>query len=109
MDCTRQPTRDAQMNDSEDDRSAGPEGERLQKVLARVGLGSRRSCEELIAAGRVRVNGGLAHLGQRVDAEADLVELDDVPVPARSGLVHYLLNKPREWSRPRAIPGDGQP
>ena len=44
-----------------------PEGERLQKVLARLGLGSRRACEELIAAGRVTVNGETAELGRRVD------------------------------------------
>lgn len=70
------------------------QGERLQKVLARVGLGSRRACEELIAQGRVTVNGEVAELGSRVDAESDLVELDGVAIGVRPGLVYYLLNKP---------------
>jgi 23S rRNA pseudouridine2605 synthase len=69
-------------------------GERLQKVLARAGFGSRRACEELIAAGRVAVNGDPAVLGRRVDPDQDRVTVDGVPVPAAAGLVHYLLNKP---------------
>jgi 23S rRNA pseudouridine2605 synthase len=70
------------------------DGERLQKVLARCEVGSRRACEELIRAGRVRVNGVVAELGARVDPEADLVEVDGVAIGIRPGLVHYLLNKP---------------
>ena len=72
----------------------GPEGERLQKVLARVGLGSRRICDDLIAEGRVTVNGDVAELGRRVDPERDRVVVDGVPIGVRPGLVHYLLNKP---------------
>lgn len=71
------------------------EGERLQKVLARRGFGSRRACEELISSGRVRVNGDRAVLGRRVDVEHDTVEVDGVRVGVRAGLVYYLLNKPR--------------
>ena len=71
------------------------EGERLQKVLARTGFGSRRVCEELIADGRVRVNGETAVLGQRVDPDGDRVEVDGVALGFRSDLVYYLLNKPR--------------
>jgi 23S rRNA pseudouridine2605 synthase len=71
------------------------DGERLQKVLARAGIGSRRVGEDLIAAGRVTVNGEVAVLGRRVDPEVDRVEVDGVPVGVRPGLVHYLLNKPR--------------
>ena len=71
------------------------DGERLQKVLARVGYGSRRACEELIDQGRVGVNGGVAILGRRVHAEVDLVTVDGVPIPTAPGLVHYLLNKPQ--------------
>jgi len=70
-------------------------GERLQKVLARTGFGSRRVCENLIAAGRVRVNGTVADLGRRVEVETDRVEVDGVPIGVREGLVYYLLNKPR--------------
>jgi 23S rRNA pseudouridine2605 synthase len=68
--------------------------ERLQKVLARAGFGSRRACEELIVAGRVTVNGSPAELGARVDPETDDVAVDGVPVSVREGLVYYLLNKP---------------
>lgn len=71
------------------------DGERLQKVLARRGFGSRRVCEELIAAGRVRVNGQKAVLGRRVDVAKDVVEVDGVRAGVREGLVYYLLNKPR--------------
>lgn len=67
---------------------------RLQKVLARAGIGSRRHCEDLIAGGHVRVNGEVAVLGRRVDVDHDRVEVDGVVVAVRPGLVHYLLNKP---------------
>lgn len=71
------------------------EGERLQKVLAALGWGSRRTCEELIADGRVTVNGEVAELGRRVDTMVDVVAVDGVPIGARPDLVYYLLNKPR--------------
>lgn len=71
------------------------DGERLQKVLAARGFGSRRTCEELISAGRVTVNGELAVLGRRVDEEVDAVAVDGVPVGIRPDLVYWLLNKPR--------------
>lgn len=70
------------------------DGERLQKVLARLGFGSRRVCEELIADGRVTVDGSRAELGRRVDVDADEVAVDGAIVGIRPGLVHYLLNKP---------------
>ena len=70
------------------------DGERLQKVLARVGLGSRRACEELIGEGRVTVDGAVAELGCRVNVESVRIEVDGAPVGVRPGLVYYLLNKP---------------
>jgi 23S rRNA pseudouridine2605 synthase len=70
------------------------EGERLQKVLARIGYGSRRVCEEIIVDGRVRVNGEVAVLGTRVHPGRDEVVVDGVPVGTAPDLVYYLLNKP---------------
>ena len=74
--------------------AASHEGDRLQKVLARVGIGSRRVCEDLIAEGRVLVDGEIAVLGRRIDVETVLIEVDGAPVGVRPDLVHYLLNKP---------------
>jgi 23S rRNA pseudouridine2605 synthase len=70
------------------------EGERLQKVLAQAGIGSRRRCEELIEAGSVTVNGEVAVLGRRVDPDHDLIEVDGAAIGVRPGSVYYLLNKP---------------
>lgn len=70
------------------------DGERLQKVLSRVGFGSRRVCEELIADRRVTVNGEVADLGRRVHAETDEVCVDGLAIGVAPGLVYYLLNKP---------------
>ena len=70
------------------------DGDRLQKVLARAGMGSRRTCEALIAEGRVTVDGEAAVLGRRVDVEVARIEVDGVPVPVAADLVSYLLNKP---------------
>jgi 23S rRNA pseudouridine2605 synthase len=70
------------------------QGERLQKVLARAGYGSRRACEELIEDGRVTVDGEVAALGRRVEVRTQRVEVDGIPVSASPDLVYYLLNKP---------------
>lgn len=70
------------------------ERERLQKVLARAGFGSRRVCEGVIVDGRVTINGELAELGSRVDIEVDEVRVDDVLIGVRPDFVYYLLNKP---------------
>ena len=68
--------------------------DRLQKVLARAGYGSRRVCEDLIAEQRVTVNGQVATLGDRVDPSTARVEVDGVLAPIAQDLVHYLFNKP---------------
>jgi 23S rRNA pseudouridine2605 synthase len=73
---------------------APPAGERLQKILARAGLGSRRACEQLITDGRVTVNGEVAALGRRVDVARDAVAVDGVGLALLPGLVHYLVHKP---------------
>jgi 23S rRNA pseudouridine2605 synthase len=70
----------------------GPQ--RLQKVLARAGQGSRRTCEDMIIEGRVRVDGVIATVGDKVDPELARIEIDGALVPVAPGLVHYLLNKP---------------
>lgn len=71
------------------------EGVRLQKVLAHAGVASRRVAEELIAAGRVRVNGAVvSELGSRIDPARDLVDVDGVAVQLDSGKRYVMLNKP---------------
>jgi len=70
------------------------QAERLHKVMARCGVASRRRCEELIAAGRVTVNGTIARVGDRAEP-ADLVEVDGAVVTWDAAMVHYLVNKPR--------------
>jgi 23S rRNA pseudouridine2605 synthase len=72
----------------------GPEREKLQKVLARAGVASRRAVELLVQEGRVRVNGEVATVGQRVDVHHDVLEVDGALVAADPDLVHYLLHKP---------------
>ena len=69
--------------------------ERLQKILARAGYGSRRSCEELISAGRIRVNGQVVGLGDKADAAKDKITIDGRPVEAAEKLVYVALYKPR--------------
>ncbi|WP_017651435.1 pseudouridine synthase [Fortiea contorta] len=69
---------------------------RLQKVLAQQGVASRREAEEMIRQKRVRVNGILAHLGQKVDPKTDSITIDGQPVSAaqRPHLTYLLLHKP---------------
>jgi 23S rRNA pseudouridine2605 synthase len=69
--------------------------DRLQKILAKAGYGSRRACEEFIIAGRVRVNGQLAELGQKADPTVDHISLDGKPLPKLEKLVYIALHKPR--------------
>lgn len=70
--------------------------ERLQKIMARAGYGSRRSCETLIVAGRVKVNGVVASLGKKADLQRDLITVDDRPLPkGEPQLIYIALHKPR--------------
>lgn len=83
--------------------------ERLQKILAQAGHGSRRSCEQLIIAGRVRVNGQVAKLGQKADVANDKITLDGKPVAANVEYVYVALHKPRNvLSTVTAEPGDNR-
>ena len=68
--------------------------EKLQKVLARLGIASRRVAEVMISEGRVRVNNEVATIGQRVDSSRDEVEVDGIRVSVKPDLVYYLLYKP---------------
>lgn len=82
--------------------------ERLQKLLARAGYGSRRACEALITAGRVRVNGRVVQeLGAKADPARDRIEVDRKPLQLPGETVYLVLHKPRgvvttardEWGR----------
>ena len=68
--------------------------ERLQRVLARAGYGSRRSCEELIIEGRVTLNGTVATLGDRADPVEDEVRVDGLEVNLDPNVKYYALHKP---------------
>jgi 23S rRNA pseudouridine2605 synthase len=75
--------------------SAASDGERLQKVMAAAGVASRRVSEQLIAAGRVEVNGEVVtELGRRVHPERDLVSVDRVAVQLDPTRRYVMLNKP---------------
>ena len=70
--------------------------DRLQKVLAHHGIASRRQAEALIEAGRVQVNGQIAHLGQKVDPHHDFIKVDGVLLKTQQKpeLLYILLHKP---------------
>jgi 23S rRNA pseudouridine2605 synthase len=69
--------------------------ERVQKILARAGYGSRRSCEEMISSGRVRVYGQVIGLGDKADSVKDLITVDGRPIKKAEELVYVALYKPR--------------
>ncbi len=72
-----------------------PVKERLQKILARAGISSRRKAEEMILEGRVSVNGGVVlELGTKADAGQDVIELDGMAIGAAENKVYVMLNKP---------------
>jgi len=69
--------------------------ERLQKILAQAGYGSRRACEDFIVSGRVRVNGQIAILGQKADPAVDKIMIDGKPIATPETLTYIALYKPR--------------
>ena len=91
------------------DRESGPgKLERVQKVLAHAGLGSRRSCEELIRQGRVAVDGQvIRELGTRVDPDKARITVDGEAI-RRESMVYYAVNKPKGYVSTNADPA-GRP
>ncbi|GLU45873.1 pseudouridine synthase [Nocardiopsis ansamitocini] len=94
----------AEYNPRDDDAADGPRdtytdvpgGIRLQKALAQAGVASRRASEELIAAGRVSVDGQIVRrFGARVDPEKSEIRVDDMRVATAPDMLYYALNKPR--------------
>ena len=69
--------------------------ERLQKILSRHGVASRREAEELIQAGRVTVNGRVSQLGMKADEDRDEILVDGNPLAQTQQRVYIMLNKPR--------------
>ncbi|MGY1857248.1 pseudouridine synthase [Modestobacter sp. SYSU DS0290] len=82
---------DRDTTEPDDDRP----GERLQKVLARAGVGSRRVCEEMIDAGRISVNGAVVMAqGMRIDPDTAVIAVDGRRIDIRNDKVTYAMNKP---------------
>src|SRR6185503_15781297 len=77
---------------------------RIQRALARAGVASRRKAEELIAAGRVRVNGAVAATGQSVDPSRDAITVDGNPLAAPRAAEWLVLNKPSGVMTTRSDP-----
>jgi 23S rRNA pseudouridine2605 synthase len=99
------------MNDEVEVKEAAPEGEKLQKVLARAGLGSRREMEKVIQQGKIKVNGEVAKLGDRVTSE-DKVDVDgrriQLEKPEERRIRVLLYNKPEGEICTRSDP-EGRP
>jgi 23S rRNA pseudouridine2605 synthase len=84
--------------------------ERLQKVMASAGIGSRRACEEIIRAGRVTVNGQVAELGSKADPATDQIRVDGVPLGPPETRTVVALYKPRNTlSTDAPHKGDSRP
>lgn len=71
--------------------------ERLQKILSRYGVASRRQAEAMIEAGRVQVNGRMARLGETADPDRDQISLDGAALTAPPENVYLMLHKPRGY------------
>jgi 23S rRNA pseudouridine2605 synthase len=112
---SKRPVRQDQQRPEPKNHSAGEPGgaklERVQKVLAHAGLGSRRSCEELIKQGRVSIDGQvIRELGTRVDPDRAKIAVDGEPI-RRESMVYYAVNKPKGYvstnvdpaGRPRVV------
>ena len=96
IDPSEHPLADAWWENDETGAKPQDEGERLQKVLARAGVASRRHAEKMIEAGRVEVNGKIIRTqGRRVNAARDIIRVDGVRINVNEDLQYFILNKPR--------------
>ena len=82
--------------------------ERLQRILSRAGIASRRKAEEWIRDGRVTVNGRVAEVGDKADLQSDAVKVDGRRLQPAPGQLHYLIYKPRGYMSTRTDP-EGRP
>ena len=82
--------------------------ERLQRILSRAGIASRRKAEEMIREGRVTVNGRVAEVGEKADPQTDAIKVDGRRLKPASGGSHYLLYKPKGYMSTRSDP-QGRP
>ncbi|HVR96456.1 MAG TPA: pseudouridine synthase [Thermoanaerobaculia bacterium] len=82
--------------------------ERLQKILARAGIASRRKAEELIREGLVTINGRVAELGEKADPEHDAIKVDGKRIHPSTGHRYLLLNKPKGFMSTLSDP-EGRP
>src|SRR5260370_29436407 len=83
--------------------------ERLQKIMAASGIASRRKAEEIIAAGRVTLNGEVVtEQGTKADPEGDVICVDGVPLKKRERLLYFMLHKPKGYVTTVSDP-DGRP
>lgn len=82
-------------DESRTDATTTAGAERLQKVLAAAGVGSRRACEDLIFRRRVTVDGRVAQLGDKVDASSAVIHVDGERLVTDTRLVYLAMNKPR--------------
>ena len=71
--------------------------ERVQKILAAAGYGSRRACEKMIDEGRVKVNGKIIHLGDQADASKDSITVDGKLIRKTIEKIYIALNKPKGY------------
>ncbi|HET59175.1 MAG TPA: rRNA pseudouridine synthase [Chloroflexi bacterium] len=83
--------------------------ERVQKILAQAGFGSRRACEAFIEAGRVKVNGKVAVLGDKADPVKDAIQIDNREIPAIEQKVYIALYKPRKMLSDREPKNEHRP
>ncbi len=71
--------------------------ERLQKILSRYGIASRRKAEELILNKEVKVNGKISKLGDKADVEKDKISVNNKELESKQDFVYYILNKPKGY------------